>query len=112
MAVIIAIIVSLCFSLIYVIVHPEPELSVYKLITSTFASIFEQSSAASSLHSNTLRYLCLIKYARLFLSYFKFVSKSQVILCACHTSLLYSDSGLQGLYDVIIVYIKAPATLW
>ena len=61
MAVIMAIFVSLCFSLIYVIVHPEPELSVYKLITSTFASIFEQSSAASSLHSNTLRSYCLIK---------------------------------------------------
>ena len=56
MAVIIAIFVSLCFSLIYAIAHPKPELSVYKLISLTFASIIEQSSATSSLYSNTLRY--------------------------------------------------------
>ena len=39
-----AIFLSLCFSLIYAIAHPEPELSAYNLVTMTLASIYKKDN--------------------------------------------------------------------
>ena len=57
MAVVTAIIVNLCFSITYTVAYPEPELSGYKLIMLTFASICEEAHlTSSSLQSNTIRF--------------------------------------------------------
>ena len=62
MAAVSAIIVNLCFSIIYAVVYPEPELSVYNLIMLTFASIFEEAHlSSSSLKSNTIRFYRMIE---------------------------------------------------
>ena len=39
-----AIFLSLCFSSIYAIAHPEPELSAYNLVTMTLASIYKKEN--------------------------------------------------------------------